>query len=209
MPGTNIHQWQQCCRTKLSSATVPSRDGMALRTLMRCSACQSAGTWEHLRTAPLARGQPSALLRVRRGFLCKELRALSEVAARGICLAHNPRSGSCYAMDYRTDLVDEPHLSHSLNRSFSMQTTALGYLEFESLTHQRPDPGVLRHGSADPTLKTSGGEDAIPATITTTLYGLIEALQDVVQPGEDALVVATMVHLLCTGRITLLSGIEA
>jgi hypothetical protein len=90
-----------------------------------------------------------------------------------------------------------------------MQITALGYLEFESLTHQRPDPGVLRDGSSDSTLKTSGGEDAIPATITTTQYDLIAALQDVVQPGEDALVVATMVHLLGTGRITLLSGIEA
>src|SRR5262249_37317166 len=96
-------------------------------------------------------------------------------------------------------LVDEPHLSHSLNRSFSMQTTALGYLAFESLTHQRPDPRVLRDGS---------GEDAIPAIITTTLYDLIAEIQDVVQPDEDALVVATMVHLLCTGRITLLSGIE-
>src|SRR5262245_25550340 len=114
-----------------------------------------------------------------------------------------------YAMDDRTDLVDEPHPSHSLNRSFSMQTTALGYLECESLTHQRPDPGVLRDGSSDSTLHTSGGGDAIPATITTTLYDLIAALQDVVQPGEDALVVATMVHLLCTERITLLSGIEA
>ena len=89
-----------------------------------------------------------------------------------------------------------------------MQTTALGYLEFESLTHQRPDPGILRDGSADPTLKTSG-ERTQSQTITTTLYDLIAALQDVVQPGEDALVVATMVHLLCTGRITLLSGIEA
>lgn len=90
-----------------------------------------------------------------------------------------------------------------------MQITTLEYLEVESLIHQRPDPGLLRHGSADSTLQTSGGEDAIPATITTTLYDLIAALQDVVQPGEDALVVATMVHLLGTGRITLLSGIEA
>ena len=54
-----------------------------------------------------------------------------------------------------------------------------------------------------------GGADTAPATITTTQYDLIAALQDVVQPGEDALVVATMVHLLGTGRITLLSGIEA
>ena len=89
-----------------------------------------------------------------------------------------------------------------------MQTTALGYLECESLTHQRPDPGVLRDGFLDSTLKTSGGEDAIPATIMTTLYDLIAALQDVVQPGEDALVVATMVHLLRTGRMTWLSGSE-
>ena len=89
-----------------------------------------------------------------------------------------------------------------------MQTTALGYLEFESLTHQRPDPGVLRDGSSDSTLKTSG-ERTQSQTITTTLYDLIAALQDVVQPGGDALVVATMAHLLCTGRITLLSGIEA
>ena len=90
-----------------------------------------------------------------------------------------------------------------------MQITTLEYLEVESLTHQRPDPGVLRHGSADSTLQMSGGEDAIPATITTTLYYLIAALQDVVPPGEDALVAATMVHLLCTGRITSRSGIEA
>jgi len=90
-----------------------------------------------------------------------------------------------------------------------MQITTLEYLGVESLTHQRPDPGLLRHGSADSTLQTSGGADAIPATITTTLYDLIAALQDVVPPGEDALVVATMVHLLCTGRITLRSGIEA
>ena len=91
-----------------------------------------------------------------------------------------------------------------------MQTTTLGYLECESLTHQRPDPGVLRDGSADSTLKTSG-ERTQSQTITTTLYDLIAALQDVVQPDEDAdaLVVATMVHLLGTGRITLLSGIEA
>src|SRR5262245_37626146 len=113
------------------------------------------------------------------------------------------------AVDDSTDLVDDPHLSHSLNRSFSMPITALGYLECESLTHQRPDPGALRHGSADCTLQTSGGEGAIPAIITTTLYDLITALQDVVQPGEDALVVTTMMHLLRTGRMTLLSDSEA
>jgi len=90
-----------------------------------------------------------------------------------------------------------------------MQITTLEYLGVESLTHPRPDSGLLRHGSVDSTLQTSGGEDAIPATITTTLYDLIAALQDVVPPGDDALVVATMVHLLCTGRMTWRSGIEA
>jgi hypothetical protein len=90
-----------------------------------------------------------------------------------------------------------------------MPSTALEYLEVASLTHQCPAPGLLRHGSADSTLQTSGGEDAIPATITTTLYDLIAALQDVVHPGEDTLVVATMVHLLSTGRMTLRSGLEA
>ena len=86
-----------------------------------------------------------------------------------------------------------------------MQTTALGYLDFEALTPQHPAPGVLHDGSSGSTLETSGGEDAIPATLTTTLYDLIATLQDVVHPDEDALVVATMVHLLCTGRLTWLS----
>ena len=36
----------------------------------------------------------------------------------------------------------------------------------------------------------------------TTLYDLITALQDVVAPDDDALVVATVVHLLRSGRLT-------
>jgi len=36
------------------------------------------------------------------------------------------------------------------------------------------------------TVETSGGEDTAPATITTTLYDLIAALQEVVEPGEGA-----------------------
>jgi hypothetical protein len=48
---------------------------------------------------------------------------------------------------------------------------------------------------------TSGGAAAAPATITTTLYDLIAALQEVVHPGEEALVVATVVALLRAGRI--------
>ena len=34
------------------------------------------------------------------------------------------------------------------------------------------------------TVETSSGEDTAPATITTTLYDLIAALQEVVEPGE-------------------------
>ena len=54
---------------------------------------------------------------------------------------------------------------------------------------------------SEETIATSGGEDAAPATITTTLYELLAALQDVVHPGEEALVVATVVSMLRAGRI--------
>ena len=43
-----------------------------------------------------------------------------------------------------------------------------------------------------------------PSGITTTLYEFMTALQDVVGPDDDALVVATVVHLLRSGRLTLL-----
>jgi hypothetical protein len=39
-----------------------------------------------------------------------------------------------------------------------------------------------------------------PVTITTTLYDLIAAIQRVVAPEEDALAVATAVHMLHSGR---------
>jgi len=48
----------------------------------------------------------------------------------------------------------------------------------------------------------------IPEGQTTFLHAACTA-HHVLHPGEDALVMATMVHLLCTGRITLRSGIEA
>ena len=59
------------------------------------------------------------------------------------------------------------------------------------------------------TIETSGGEDAAPATITTTLYDLLAALQDVVHPGEEALVVATAVSMLRAGRLTWRCGTAA
>jgi hypothetical protein len=43
---------------------------------------------------------------------------------------------------------------------------------------------------------------ATPSRYTTTLYDLMMATQDVVGPGNDALAVATMVHLLQSGRLT-------
>jgi hypothetical protein len=40
-----------------------------------------------------------------------------------------------------------------------------------------------------------------PAPLTTTLYDLIAALQDAAGPNEDTLVVATMMHLIHSGRL--------
>ena len=45
---------------------------------------------------------------------------------------------------------------------------------------------------------------ATPSRRTTTLYDLMAALQDVVGPDDDVLVVATVVHLLRSGRLTVL-----
>ena len=38
--------------------------------------------------------------------------------------------------------------------------------------------------------------------LTTTLYDVIAAIQDELSPDDDTLVVATMVHLLRSGRLT-------
>ena len=43
------------------------------------------------------------------------------------------------------------------------------------------------------------------ATITTTLYDLIAAIHSVVAPEEDALAVATAVHVLHSGRARFLA----
>ena len=42
-------------------------------------------------------------------------------------------------------------------------------------------------------------EEATPSCLTTTLYDLIAAIQDGLSPDDDALVVATVVHLLRSG----------
>ena len=46
----------------------------------------------------------------------------------------------------------------------------------------------------------------IPTCLTTTLYDLMTALHAVVEPDEDALVVAIVARWLRTGQITFLGG---
>ena len=46
-----------------------------------------------------------------------------------------------------------------------------------------------------------------PARLTTTLYDAIAALQTVVEPDEDNLVVAVIVHWLCSGRLTFVGDV--
>lgn len=52
-------------------------------------------------------------------------------------------------------------------------------------------------------------EQDAPTCLTTTIYDLMTALQTVVAPHEDALVVALVSHWLQTGRITLLNKATA
>jgi hypothetical protein len=56
---------------------------------------------------------------------------------------------------------------------------------------------------------TAGPEAATPVPLTTTLYDLMAALQNVVGPDNDVLVVATMVHLLRSGRLIMLGKARA
>jgi hypothetical protein len=45
-------------------------------------------------------------------------------------------------------------------------------------------------------------EEATPSCLTTTLYDLIAAMQDGLSPDDDTLVVATVMHILRSGRLT-------
>ena len=49
--------------------------------------------------------------------------------------------------------------------------------------------------------RSSADAYASHATIRTTLYDLIEAIHTEVGPDEEELVVATVMHLMTTGRI--------
>jgi hypothetical protein len=44
--------------------------------------------------------------------------------------------------------------------------------------------------------------EAIPSRLTTTLYDVIAAIQDVLSPDDSALVVATVVDRLRCGQLT-------
>jgi hypothetical protein len=52
------------------------------------------------------------------------------------------------------------------------------------------------------TVYTAAPTRAVPRRITTTLYDLISAVQTSVEPHDETLVVATVWHLLHTGRAT-------
>ena len=58
------------------------------------------------------------------------------------------------------------------------------------------DPGEVA------TVATRGSGAATPLRLTTTLYALMAALQAVVAPDDDARVVATVMHLLRSRRLT-------
>ena len=52
------------------------------------------------------------------------------------------------------------------------------------------------------TIDTAEMIPGIHATITTTLYDLVATLQTTVEPHDDDLIVASVWHLLRSGRIT-------
>ena len=58
------------------------------------------------------------------------------------------------------------------------------------------------------TVETVVVKGDIPATITTTLYDLIAAVRAAVEPDDDALVIATVVHILRSRRVTFLDHVE-
>ena len=49
---------------------------------------------------------------------------------------------------------------------------------------------------------------ATSATVTTTLYDLIATIQDIVGPGNDRLVVPTVVYMLSEGSLILPSALD-
>ena len=60
----------------------------------------------------------------------------------------------------------------------------------------------VRASREEATVATDGVVAERPPRLATTLYALLAAIQEVVGPDEDALVVATVRHLLQSGRLT-------
>ena len=55
---------------------------------------------------------------------------------------------------------------------------------------------------AGATMARDGVGAARPPRLATTLYELLAVIQEVVGPEEDALIIATVRHLLESGRLT-------
>lgn len=62
-------------------------------------------------------------------------------------------------------------------------------------------PTVIHRSTTEPDI-LDPWLDAAPATLTTTLYDLVATIQTDVDPSDDALVVATVFHVLHSGRAT-------
>jgi hypothetical protein len=67
--------------------------------------------------------------------------------------------------------------------------------------HAIVDPAEVDATAIESVAKAVLGDGA-PATITTTLYDLIVAIQEAVGPDDNALAVATVWHVLHSGRVT-------
>jgi hypothetical protein len=65
----------------------------------------------------------------------------------------------------------------------------------------------MRERTTGATGATGRPRTATSLRLTTTLYDLMAVLQDAGGPDDDALVVATVVHLLRSGRLTWLGKV--
>jgi hypothetical protein len=67
----------------------------------------------------------------------------------------------------------------------------------------------MTHHGASAHRGTGMHEAATLSCLITTLYDVIAAIQDRLSPDDDALVVATVVYLLQSGRLTWLGKAES
>jgi hypothetical protein len=93
--------------------------------------------------------------------------------------------------------VPQPHAGNNSE----VQVRCGGYGRGAPARKESDMAPVMEHGELAQVGTGIQGE-APPSRRTTTLYDLIAAIQDRVSPDDDALVVATVVHLLRSGRLT-------